>query len=204
MADMQYITNFLKKVEGFFVKLYIPCFLRTGGSANYFGGPNPGNYIAMGASGCTVGIGCDLGQTNAKTLLGYGCPENIVQIFTPYYGKKKTAAINALHAKPLTVSQEVAEALTLAVHEGYLAQNVRPVYDRESPVKFDALPKQAQAVVMSVCYQKGVGGVRRDWPKTWKYLTAQDWVRAAHELKNGFVQYKSRRRLEGKLLEELL
>lgn len=204
MADMVYITDFLKRVEGFFVKLYIPCFLRTGGTANYFGGPNPGNYVAMGASGCTVGMGCDLGQTDANTLRSYGCAENIVQIFTPYYGKKKTAAINILHEKPLTVSQEVAEALTLVVHEGYLARNVRPAYEKKSRVKFDSLPKQAQAVVMSVCYQKGAGGVQRDWPKTWKYLTTQDWAAAAHELKNGFTQYKSRRKIEGELLEQLL
>lgn len=204
MLDMVYITDFLKRVEGFFTRLYIPCFLRSGGSANYFGGPNPGNYIAMGASGCTVGIGCDLGQTDAETLRTYGCAEDIVRIFTPYYGKKKTAAINILHGKPLTVSKEVAEALTLAVHEGYLARNVRPAYDRNSGVKFDSLPRQAQAVVMSVCYQKGAGGVRRDWPKTWRYLTTQDWAAAAYELKNGFAQYKTRRGIEGGLLEELL
>lgn len=204
MLDMVYITDFLKRVEGFFARLYIPCFLRSGGSANYFGGPNPGNYIAMGASGCTVGIGCDLGQTDAKTLRGYGCAEDVIKIFTPYYGKKQTAAINILHEKPLTVPQSVAEALTIAVHEGYLARNVRPAYENDSGVKFDSLPEQAQAVVMSVCYQKGVGGVRRDWPRTWKYLTTRDWASAAHELKNGFTQYKSRRRIEGELLEEIL
>lgn len=204
MADMAYIADFLKRVEGSFTRLYIPCFLRSGGSANYFGGPNPGNYIAMGASGCTVGVGCDLGQTDAATLQSYGCPEDIIRVFTPYYGKRKDAAVRILHEKPLTVSQEVADGLTLAVHEGYLARNVRPAYDKKSSVKFDNLPKQAQAVVMSICYQKGVGGVQRDYPKTWKYLTAQDWVRASRELKTGFVQYKSRRRIEGELLGELL
>lgn len=204
MADMAYITDFLKRVEGFFTTLYIPCYLRTGGSANYFGGPHPGNYIAMGASGCTVGAGCDLGQTSANTLREYGCGEDIVRIFMPYYGKKKTAAISILHEKPLSVSHEVAEALTLAVHKGYLAQNVRPVYNRQSRVKFDDLPKQAQAVIMSLCYQKGVGGAQRDWPRTWKYLVTQDWHSAVYELENGFTQYKSRRRIEGELLEELL
>lgn len=204
MLDMAYISDFLRRVEGFYTRLYIPCFLRKGGTANYFGGPNPGNYTAMGASGCTVGVGCDLGQTDAKTLLGYGCAEDVVRIFTPYYGKKKEAAINILHAKPLTVSEDIAMALTIAVHEGYLAQNVRPVYDKKSRVKFDNLPRQAQAVVMSVCYQKGVGGVQRDWPKTWKYLTQCDWASASAELKHGFTQYKSRRQIEGKLLEELL
>lgn len=204
MADMIYIAGFLKRVEGFFTRLYIPCFLKSGGSANYFGGPNPGNYIAMGTSGCTVGVGCDLGQTDARTLRSYGCDADVVQIFMPYYGKRKTAAIDILHERPLTVSDDIATALTIAVHEGYLAQNVRPAYDKASAVKFDVLPRQAQAVVMSVCYQKGVGGVRRDWPKTWRYLTTQDWKAAAYELKHGFAQYKGRRRLEGELLEELL
>lgn len=203
MADMEYITDFLKRVEGFFVKLYIPCFLRAGGTANYFGGPNPGDYIAMGASGCTVGVGCDLGQTDAQTLRSYGCAEDVVQVFTPYYGKKKTAAINVLHERPLTVSLGVAEALSLAVHRGYLDRWVRPAYEKKSSVKFDDLPKQAQAVVMSVCFQKGCGGVARDWPKTWKYLTDRNWPAASHELQYGFKQYVSRRKLEGRLLGEL-
>lgn len=51
---------------------YIPCDLRTGGTANYYGGPNPERYVPMGISGVTVGTGVDLGQTDATTLGGMG------------------------------------------------------------------------------------------------------------------------------------
>ena len=204
MVDQEYITSFLKRVEGWFERLYIPCFLKGGGSANYFGGPNPERYIAMGASGCTVGIGCDLGQTDLKTVLSYGVDPGVAEIFIPYYGKKKDAAIRVLHERPLTVPYDVAWALTVGVHHGYLEKWVRPAYEKKSGVKFDTLPRQAQAVIMSLCYQKGVGGVQRDFPKTWGYLTSQDWAAASSELKHGFPQYKTRRAIEGKLLEELL
>lgn len=204
MVEMEYITDFLRRVEGWYTRLYIPCFLKAGGTANYIGGPNPDNYRAMGASGCTVGIGCDLGQTDEKTLLGYGLSPDVAVIFRPYYGKKKDDAIQVLHTLPLVVSESVAKELTIAVHKGYLEKYVKPAYALKSRVLFDSLPKQAQAVVMSVCYQKGVGGVRRDWPKLWEYLTTQKWRLAVNELKTGFSQYKSRRKIEGELLEELL
>lgn len=204
MIEMEYITEFLKRVEGWHTRLYIPCYKKTGGSANYFGGPHPEEYTAMGASGCTVGMGCDLGQTDEKTLLGYGLEPAIVAMFKPYLGKKKDAAIKALHEHPLEVPSGVVQELTMAVHRGYLEKYVKPAYALKSRVLFDSLPKQAQAVIMSVCYQKGCGGVRRDWPKLWGYLITQNWAAAAKELKTGFNQYKTRRKIEGELLEELI
>lgn len=204
MGNIEYITEFLKRVEGWYTDLYIPCYKKSGGSANYRGAGNPADYTAMGASGCTVGIGCDLGQTDRATLLGYGVPAALVDKLAFYIGKKKAAAIDALYRKPLSLSDDEAWELTLGVHKGYLEKYVIPVYEKKSGVKFSYLPVQAQAVVMSVCYQKGVGGVQRDWPKLWKYLIMQDWRGAARELKTGFSQYKARRKIEGELLEELL
>lgn len=206
MANISYISNFLTRVEGPRQCLgYIPCFLRTGGTANYKGYTEPDNYMAMGASGVTIGTGCDLGQTDLNTLRGYGLTdEGLLGKLARYTGKKKDAALRTLYAYPLTITIEQATALDHAVHGGYLKRYVIPAYDKDSPVKFDDLPDQAQAVVMSVCFQKGCGGVRRDWPKTWRYLVTQDWRSAARELATGFKNYKSRRAIEGRLLEELL
>ena len=206
MADISYISNFLTKVEGpRQTQGYIPCYLKSGGSANYKGNVVPDNYTAMGASGVTIATGCDLGQTTLDTLRRYGLKdETLLGILARYIGKKKDAALRTLYAYPLTITREQAEALDHAVHGGYLNTYVRPAYDAASKVKFDDLPVQAQAVVMSVCFQKGCGGVRRDWPKTWKYLTTQDWAKASYELQHGFIQYKGRRVVEGKLLAELL
>lgn len=202
MADITFISDFLTCVEGARqTKGYIPCYLKSGGSANYWGGPNPANYTAMGASGVTIGTGCDLGQTDIPTLKAYGLTDNfLLNILTPYIGLKKNAAIQKLHQAPLVISEDNAKALDHAVHGGYLKRYVRPAYEKKSRVKFDDLPKQAQAVIMSVCFQKGCGGVRRDWPKLWNYLTWCQWRLASLELATGFKDYVWRRRIEGKHL----
>lgn len=206
MANIKYISDFLTKVEGpRQTQGYIPCFLAGGGTANYKGQGDPAKYTAMGASGVTIATGCDLGQTSVDTLQAYGLKdEALISTLLPYIGLKKDKAIWALRHMPLTITTEQAEALDHAVHEGYLQKYVRPAYERDSTVKFDDLPDQAQAVVMSVCFQKGCGGVRKDWPKLWRFLTKQDWKNAAWELQHGFKEYKGRRTTEGRLLEALI
>ena len=203
MAAIEKISDFLTQVEGPRQTVgYIPCFLKSGGSANYKGGPNPEKYTAMGASGVTIGTGCDLGQTDIPTLKAYGLTDSLLLgILSPYIGLKKTAAIKKLHQNPLVISMTNAENLDHAVHGGYLSRFVRPAYEKKSNAKFDALPWQAQAVIMSVCFQKGCGGVARGWPKLWGHLCACNWRGAANELRNGFTNYLGRRRQEAELLE---
>ena len=202
--DLPYISAFLSKVEGPRQTTgYIPCFLKAGGSANYKGGPNPERYTAMGSSGVTIATGCDLGQTDYKTLTGYGLDPSIAAIFNPYFGKKKDAAIRLLHERPLVISSANALALDLAVHGGYLSRYVIPAYEQDSRSSFASLPKQAQAVIMSICFQKGVGGTRRGAPITWKHLCNHDWAAASHELIHGFRDYAGRRKAEGRLLLEI-
>lgn len=204
MADYEYISDFLSKVEGKRQTAgYIPCNLVSGGTANYKGGPHPERYKAMGASGVTIATGCDLGQTDRYTLISYGLPPAIANLFAFYFGKKRDAAINALHAEPLTITEAQAKAVDEAVHKGYLNRYVRPAYEKDSGASFDALPPQAQAVIMSLCFQKGCGGVRKDWPKVWGYLIHQQWQQASQELLTGFTQYVGRRKKEGNLLREI-
>lgn len=180
---------------------YVPCYLKAGGTANYKGGPNPEKYRAMGASGVTIATGCDLGQTDIATLKSYGLADAaLLNILAPYIGLKKDAAIKKLHEAPLVISTANAEALDHAVHQGYLARYVIPVWDKEAIKPFAAIPANAQDVVMSVCFQKGVGGVRRDWPKLWNFLRCCQWCLASQELLTGFKEYTGRRKLEGKHL----
>ena len=157
----------------------------------------------MGASGVTIATGCDLGQTDTDTLHTYGLPSSIINQLRPYIGLRKSDALRKLADMPLVIAHDTAALLDECVHAGYLQKYVEPAYNRASSVKFADLPKQAQAVVFSVCFQKGCGGVRRDWPKVWQYLTTQNWPAAAAELQNGFYQYVCRRRAEGALLREL-
>lgn len=205
MADIARISEFLTRVEGPRQTVgYIPCFLKDGGSANYKGGANPARYIAMGSSGVTIATGCDLGQTDIATLRAYGLEDaGFLAMLAPYIGLKKKAAIDKLHAMPLTIGASQAEKLDHAVHGGYLRRYVKPAYEKKSCKKFDELPWQAQAVVMSVCFQMGCGGVARNCPKLWAYLCSCDWNNAANELSRGFAQYRNRRAIEVGLLREI-
>lgn len=133
----------------------------------------------------------------------YGLSDAVVNSLIPYIGLKTSRAIAKLAVLPLSVSSDAAAEIDHCVHQGYLNRYVRPAYEKAAGVSFDELPKQAQAVIFSCCYQKGCGGVCRDWPKLWGYLTCQNWSGAAHELTHGFKQYAGRRRIEGELLEEI-
>lgn len=204
MLDMPYIEAFLARVEGPCQTTgYIPCYKISGGTANYRGGPNPGNYRAMGASGVTIATGCDLGQTDFATLTGFGLAADFAHLYDPYYGKKKDRAIDALARRPLVVARDVAVATDQALHAGYLRQWVRPAYERASGAKFDELPKQAQAVVMSLCFQNGCSGLARKYARLWRQLVACEWQAASQHLLAECNEYKSRRQTEGRLLAEL-
>lgn len=184
---------------------YIPCNLTTGGSANYFGGPNPERYIPMGISGVTIGTGVDLGQTDAATLGGMDVSPGIVNHLRPYLGQRKAPAVAVLHRLPLTVSQEAADALDRAML-GHHISKIAAYYDAAAgDGAFARLPWQAQAVIVSIQYQRGVNSPRK-YPNTWKAFVSQDWRDAASRLKCGrlWSGYTRRRRLEGQLLEELL
>ena len=203
MAKLDYINDFLNRqgVEGpRQLRGYIPA--RPG---NFYGNANqrPDAYTAIGASGVTIVTGGDLGQTDVPTLQEYGVPGATINQLRPYIGLKRADAIAKLSALPLTISAETGAMLDDCIHSGYLRKYVAPAYQKAAGITFDALPKQAQAVVFSVCFQKGCGGVRRDWPKLWGYLVTQNWCAASKELRTGFSQYQLRRRIEGELLQEL-
>lgn len=208
MIHMQEISEVLHR-PGFEgpqqLRGYIPCDLSSGGTANYYGGPNPERYEPMGISGVTVGTGVDLGQTDADTLRGMGVPEALTTLFRPYLGKRDVEAVYALHAAPLSIGAEDADRLDSAML-GHHVQKISARYDRDAGSgAFDALPWQAQAVIVSIQYQRGVNSPSK-YPNTWAALVRRDWADAARRLCTGhfWSGYRQRRALEGRLLEELL
>lgn len=195
---VQVLSPLLLQVEGPCVtEGYIPC--RPG---NFYGRAyqDPSMYVAFGVSGVTIGTGVDLGQTDAATLRGYRAPENLIVTFAPYIGLKASRAILKLSQLPLKIPSKDAILLDAAVHSGYLARYVIPAYEKASGKSWDTLPDRAAAVIFSCCFQKGCGGVRRDWPTLWRHFCNQDWAAAEHELITGFKQYTSRRQTEGRWL----
>ena len=184
---------------------YIPCNLRSGGTANYYGGPDPDNYEPMGISGVTIATGVDLGQTSASVLENLGLAMAVVNQLVPYLGRRQRAAVDVLHRLPLTVSRYVADSLDHAMLRHH-ASLISARYDRDAgPDAFAALPWQAQAAVFSILYQRGCGSPKK-FQKTWAALVRQDWAEASARLQNSSLWsgYHKRRAREGKLLEDLI
>ena len=180
---------------------YIPCKLTTGGTANYRGGPDPERYIPFGQSGVTIATGVDLGQHDAPTLMRLGLLEGSVNPLRPYLGKRKQAAVQVLHRLPLTISQELADALDRCIM-GYHAGLISRRYDRDAGAgAYVSLPKEAQVVIFSACYQYGVGFADK-FPEVWRALTRKQWAAAGALLceRKRWGDYANRRAREGKLL----
>ncbi len=183
---------------------YIPCNLVGGGTANYYGGPNPERYEPMGISGVTVATGVDLGQTDADTLRSMDVPATLIAAFLPYLGRRQNDAVRALHTAPLTIGADDADRLDAAML-GHHIEKISRRYDRDAGAgSFAELPWQAQAVIVSIQYQRGVNSPYK-YPNTWAALVRRDWADAARRLGTGhfWSGYRQRRALEGELLREL-
>ena len=183
---------------------YIPCNLVGGGTANYYGGPNPERYEPMGISGVTVGTGVDLGHSVAQTLLHMVGSDTLLAVFASDLGRRQSDAVRALHTASLIISQEDADSLDAAML-GHHIEKISRRYDRDAGSgAFAELPWQAQAVIVSIQYQRGVNSPYK-YPNTWAALVRRDWADAARRLGTGsfWSGYRQRRALEGELLREL-
>ena len=189
---------------------YIPCYRKSGGTANYRGPESggPEGFSAMGVSGVTIATGVDLGQTDAATLERGGLDAGSVTILRPYFGLRKDDALRRLCTLPLTVSQGTADGLdtaTLGIHAGVISAR----YDRDNPATpFEALPWQAQAAIFSLLFQRGTGAAGKE-PDIWNAFVRGDWLAASAILRDAGhwmgdqAQYRLRRRMEGELLMEV-
>lgn len=184
---------------------YIPCDIAgSNKTANYKGGPDPAKYIPMGVSGVTVGTGVDLGQTDATTLKNIGVSEETIDVVRPYLCKRKMEAVYALHRAPLTLTREQAEELDRCMHNHHI-EIISRRYDRDAGVgAFNEIPWQAQAVICSILYQRGVNSPKK-FVNTWNALVTRNWKEASERLQNSklWAGYHSRRKAEGKILEEI-
>jgi len=217
MIDEGKIFTWLEKVEGKpTCRGYIPSYLldgngnRTGITFNYRGDNGvPARVQPMGASGCTIGVGVDLGWQSESQLRNWGVSEALLRKLRPYLGRKKKDAVIALHQAPLTLTEAEMHELTRAEHHGYLHDEVERVWDYQYAKngKFADLPWQAQTVIFSCIYQCGWAGFRRRGPATLCALEAHDWPRAVRNLQSGAKgwngEYHQRRYTEGALLAEL-
>ena len=187
--DHNYIRATLERFEGKGItRGYVPC---KGG-------------VPLGVSGVTIGTGCDLGQQTAAALLDMGVPHSVVIKLLPYIGLKKQAAVDAIKCQALTLTAKEVKTLDDAVIGQYV-KNIAAHYDKSNPYQpFAAIPRQAQAVIVSILYQRGLGFSGKA-PVLWRAMLAGDWKTAATWLcdpANG-GGYHSRRKAEGELLKQI-
>ena len=162
------------------------------------------NGVPLGVSGVTIGTGVDLGQQKADRLLHMGVPPAIVDKFAPYLGLRQTEAQAALRALPLVLSPAEVESLDQAVISRYI-RDIASRYDRDTPAAiFANLPKEAQAVLVSILFQRGLAYPAKA-PQLWQALLTGNWPAAATWLQNpaNGGGYHSRRKAEGEMLNEL-
>ncbi len=188
--DQQYIRKVLARFEGDAItRGYVPCG-RSG--------------VPLGASGVTIGTGVDLGQQTGAGLMDMGVPFELIRKFTPYLGLKRGAAQDALRRQPLILTGAEVAALDDAVVRRYVRDSAAR-YDRDHPAQaFAGIPSEAQAVVASLLYQRGLSSPSK-FPKTWAALLRGDWVDAAARLCNASLWdgYQTRRAEEGKILKQI-
>jgi len=206
MINYEFINAVLAKYEGkAYARGYVPC---KGGV--YFGGADSPKGDALGASGVTIATGVDLGQQTLRGLAAMGVYSDTLGILHPYLGLQKQAAINKLKEAPLTISPKQVEEIDEAVHKFYIQDAARK-FGQE---RFDAAPKEVQAVAVSLCYQFGTP-YRAASPGlglAWEALRAGNYKDAALHLANptgwsakdpNHQQYLPRRRQEASLLAEV-
>lgn len=153
-------------------------------------------------SGVTIATGVDLGQLTATALYSLGLPGPLATRLLPYVGLRGEAAVAALAAAPLTITQAESDALDAADRAptiGALSAYWMRARGRDVPL-FRDLPDAPQTVVGSVAFQYGPNLARR-CPRFWRAATAADWRGVIAELRAFGDDYPTRRHREADYLE---
>lgn len=188
--------DFLVRLEGSVTYGYVP---------THRSGAKKGQ--AIGRSGVTIGIGCDLGGRSENDLLCLGLPSTLVARLKPYLGKRRREAQQALASQPLRLSHDEAAMLSAAI-AGEIFTRLAARYDAAvegmaERRQFCELPWQAQTVIASVAYQYG-DNLPLAAPRFWTTALTQDWPALVRTLENFGDAYGPRRRAEAQLLRAML
>ena len=182
--------DFLRDVEGFKASGYVPQDRR-------------GNPIEN--SGVTIATGLDLGQQDEDSLRRMGLSDELISIFRPYLGLKRSEAQRFLLDNPLRLTAEQATF----VEESLMSHDFERMSDlwnstqrEEDGIRWDQLDPEKQTVMLSVFRQ--YGNLPRRTPKFWRSATQGRWNDTVSELRNFGDKYKTRRNKEADLLEAAL
>lgn len=169
----------------------------------------------FGQSGVTIATGFDIGQHGKSDLRRLKLSEALYKKLEPYVSPLiKEKAVEFLKKHPLTITLAQAKEIDTAA-KNLRVEDMKKAYDN-SPynkgkvgedkkiikVTFEDLPGQAQTVIASMWFQWN-NLSRKATLAFWKFVCQQDWAAAVKWL-NEQKQYAPRRKLEAKLLEQLV
>jgi len=158
----------------------------------------------IGQSGVTIGKGIDIGQMSILQLQKLDISDRVRAMLIPYAEKKREAAVAMLRTRPLFMEWADVEELEKAVIARELGLLIK-YYNRDSKVKFQDIPTQAQTVLLSLVWNFGAD-LPRKLPTTWKMATRQEWVKLADYLSDFPGKQKKldgRRKREAALLRTI-
>ncbi|MDY4323790.1 pesticin C-terminus-like muramidase [Pectobacterium brasiliense] len=176
--------NFLLESEGFKTNGYVPKNKEGKSDEN---------------SGVTIGGGVDLGQRDKNELLRDGVPQDLVNILSPYTKIKGNVAAEKLRQSPLTLSENDADFLT-SIYTQKALRDVGKAFDAESVgLKFNELPTNTRTAIADLAFQ--YGNLKIKTPKSWGYITRNEWDLFLNELNDFGDDYKTRRKREAALIQ---
>lgn len=165
--------------------------------------------LTIGQSSATISTGLDLGQHDANSLRAMGISEDIITLFEPLLGQDATSAQAILENTSICLTDEQNEAVEKALMAYYTATtatlynkalealNIENAADSNTtgndvptswstedafvPSSFAMLPKEMQAVIVSVLYQHGSP---QAVPRFWSFACNGQWQDLVAELRN--------------------
>ncbi|MBA0190177.1 pesticin C-terminus-like muramidase [Pectobacterium odoriferum] len=150
-------------------------------------------------SGVTIGGGVDLGQRDKDELLRDGVPQDLADILSPYTKIKGNVAVEKLRQSPLTLSENDADFLT-SIYTQKALREVGKAFDAESVgLKFNELPANTRTAIADLAFQ--YNNLKTETPKSWGYITRNEWDLFFKELNDFGDEHKTRRKREAALIQ---
>ena len=148
-------------------------------------------------SGVTIASGFDIGQ-RSESEIKRAFSGDLCEKLLPYANKTKQAAIDALMAYPLSISQEEVQCINVYSYQD-ASQKLYLIWQQASPIQsFELLSGQCQTVIASVAFQ--YGDLSRRTPTFWRQVIQGQWQDAYENLRDFSDKYPSRRNKEADLL----
>lgn len=173
--------GFIKQLEGFKLRGYVPM----------------SKGAPLGRSGVTIASGFDIGQRSVQDLKNLGLPESLINRFRPYCNKTKWQAVEALRAKPLSITSEEAELINSVIS----VSKVRGIIDTVGEELWNKMDLGLRTVLASVQFQ--YGDARSRTPNFFRKVLSLDVGAVISHLENFGDKYPTRRRIEANYLRQI-